>query len=81
MFFTSPRNSIAAHKHLLKSLDCEVMLTKSPHLPGVSTAIKACKLRSFEIPSIDVLVDTPYTHFVYDKTYEEHKLEPCRLVF
>lgn len=52
------------------------MLTTSPHPPGVSGVVDSCKLRSFEIPSIDELFDKSYPHFPYNKTYEEHKLEP-----
>lgn len=76
MLFTSPRNSIAAHSHLFEVLDCHVMLTPNPQPPGVSTVIDACKLHTFEIPSIDELLTNSYMHFPYNKTYEESKLEP-----
>ncbi|KAJ5717801.1 NRPS-like enzyme [Penicillium malachiteum] len=76
MFFTSPRNSIAAHKSLLERLECTTFLTPVPRPPFVGPILEGCSVKSIDIPSLEALLTTEYPHFEYHKTYPEAGPEP-----
>ncbi|TVY16316.1 Non-canonical non-ribosomal peptide synthetase FUB8 [Lachnellula arida] len=76
MFFTSPRNSIPAHRHLFNSLGCQTMLTSSPAPPVVNAIVGAHPLKVLEVPSVHDLLHKKYPHYPYNKTFEEAKDDP-----
>ncbi|KAJ5118014.1 secondary metabolism biosynthetic enzyme [Penicillium atrosanguineum] len=71
IFLTSPRNSIAAHESLLKSLECTKFLFSSPRPPPVTAVVDALQLESLDVPSVEDLLSTKHPHVEYDKTYPE----------
>jgi acyl-coenzyme A synthetase/AMP-(fatty) acid ligase len=76
MFFTSTRNSIAAHKFLLKSLDCTTFLTSSPTPPIINAIAAAYPLKLLQVPSVQELLERKYPHYPYKKTFEDSKCDP-----
>jgi thioester reductase-like protein len=71
MFLPSPRNSIAAHKHLLEAINCTKILTPTPRPPFVTAILEAVPLSAYDIPSLDDLLATECLHFEYTKSYPE----------
>ncbi|KAJ5355196.1 NRPS-like enzyme [Penicillium cataractarum] len=69
MFLPSPRNSIAAHKHLLETLNCTKILAPVPRPPFITAILDALPLSVYDIPSVDELLATDYPHFEYTKSY------------
>ncbi|KAJ5634499.1 NRPS-like enzyme [Penicillium herquei] len=76
MFFTSPRNSIAAHKSLLERLECTTFLTPVPRPPFIGSILEGCSVKAIDIPSLETLLTTEYPHFEFNKTYPEAGPEP-----
>ncbi|KAH8426117.1 uncharacterized protein LDX57_003859 [Aspergillus melleus] len=71
MFYTSPRNSVVAHETLFKQLDCTKFLAPTPRPPPVTAILDAFKMDVLDVPSVDELLDTPYPHFEFSRTYPE----------
>lgn len=71
MFLPSPRNSIAAHKHLLKAINCTKILTPTPRPPYLTAILEAVPLSAYDIPSLDDFLVTVFPHFEYTKSYIE----------
>ncbi|OJJ48921.1 hypothetical protein ASPZODRAFT_1354781 [Penicilliopsis zonata CBS 506.65] len=76
MFLSSPRNSIAAHSHLFKLLDCKTILIPDPQPAVVDDILKASSLRALAAPSLAYLIDTLHPEYPYTKTFEDAKHEP-----
>ncbi|KAI9650306.1 hypothetical protein NHQ30_000319 [Ciborinia camelliae] len=82
IFLTSPRNSVSSQLQLLQRTDCSTILFSSPQSPAVTALLATPNhgLRSLEIPSIDELVDKPYSRFPYEKILDEIRTEPlCKV--
>lgn len=80
MFFTSPRNSPAAHQALFDRLKCQTLLTTDPVPPPAVAVIEAVNPRKLTIPSVDQLLETVYPMYVYTKTYEQAQTDPLIIV-
>ncbi|KAI5925742.1 putative NRPS-like enzyme [Camillea tinctor] len=80
LFLTSPRNSPAAHQSLFAALECKTLVTTAPTPPSAQAVIDAVNPRQLAVPSVDELVQKPYPHFVYKKTYEEGRLDPLWII-
>jgi acyl-coenzyme A synthetase/AMP-(fatty) acid ligase len=76
LFLSSPRNSVAAHSHLLKSLDCKSLITPDPTSPLIAGILAAHPLIVLKIPGIHELLDEKSRAYPYTKTFEEAKNEP-----
>ncbi|KAJ5591981.1 uncharacterized protein N7459_002350 [Penicillium hispanicum] len=72
LFLTSPRNSMAAHECLFKTLHCDKLITPMPRSPPATAMLDALSIQAFEIPSVDELLTNVYPHFEYPKTYPEN---------
>ncbi|KAL2833587.1 putative NRPS-like enzyme [Aspergillus pseudoustus] len=76
-FFPSPRNSIAAQKHLFARLETRVLVTTDPEPVFVSSILREYPIDVIRIPSLDELLrsdDVP--PYPYDKTFSEARNEP-----
>ncbi|THC89059.1 hypothetical protein EYZ11_011499 [Aspergillus tanneri] len=71
MFFTSPRNSVAAHNSLFQRLNCTKMVVPTPRPPPVTTILEAHKLDVLEVPGVDDLLSKEYPYFKYSKSFPE----------
>ncbi|KAJ5382865.1 NRPS-like enzyme [Penicillium concentricum] len=72
MFLTSPRNSVAAHESLLRSLNCTKVLATTPRSPPITNLLSvSMPLEVYEVPSVQELLANEYPHFEYRKTYPE----------
>ncbi|TRX88381.1 hypothetical protein FHL15_010694 [Xylaria flabelliformis] len=76
IFFSSPRNSPAAHKALLESLKCKTLVTISPAPPPALTILEVAQLQKLTIPEVDELVSKVYEHYKCDRTYEKNGRDP-----
>ncbi|KAH8661697.1 hypothetical protein BGZ60DRAFT_566347 [Tricladium varicosporioides] len=76
LFLSSPRNSVAAHSHLFKSLDCKTLLVPDPKSPMIAGVLAAQPLNVLKVPSIHELLDDRARPYPYAKTWEEAKGEP-----
>jgi acyl-coenzyme A synthetase/AMP-(fatty) acid ligase len=76
-FFPSPRNSVAAQKHLLERLETRVLVTPDPEPVSVSSILREYPIDVIRIPSLDELLCAqnvpPYP---YKKSFEEARHEP-----
>ncbi|KAJ0426802.1 acetyl-CoA synthetase-like protein [Aspergillus carlsbadensis] len=80
MFFTSPRNSVAAHSSLLTRLNCTKFLAPVPRPPPVTAILEAHTIDVLDVPSIDTLLDQDHPHFEFTKTYTEASGERLAVV-
>jgi hypothetical protein len=80
-FFTSPRNSIAAHLSLLHETKCHVLLTSNPTPPGVEAILSAASVKHLQIPSVKDLLDEIYPAYDYQKSFETAKSDPILIVY
>ncbi|KAI8627306.1 putative NRPS-like enzyme [Xylariaceae sp. FL1651] len=76
IFFTSPRNSPAAHKALLETLECKTLVTISPAPPAALTILEVAQPQKLTIPEVDELVSKVYEHYKCDRTYEKNGKDP-----
>ncbi|KAI1736251.1 hypothetical protein F4680DRAFT_262340 [Xylaria scruposa] len=76
IFFSSPRNSPAAHKALLETLKCKTLVTTSPVPPPALTILEVVKPQKLTIPEVDELVSKVYEHYKCDRTYEKNCRDP-----
>ncbi|PLB43526.1 putative NRPS-like enzyme [Aspergillus steynii IBT 23096] len=77
-FFPSPRNSIAAQKHLLSRLDTRVLVTTDPEPPFVASLRREYPIEVIHIPSLDdLLASQDVSAYPYEKTFEEARNEPA----
>ncbi len=75
-FFTSPRNSAAAHKALFNGLKCRTLLTPSPTPPATESILQTCSMKHLHVPSVEDLLDHVHPHYSYDRKYESARAEP-----
>jgi acyl-coenzyme A synthetase/AMP-(fatty) acid ligase len=76
-FFPSPRNSVAAQKHLLERLEARVLVTTDPEPVPVSSIRREYSINVIRIPSLDeLLCSQDVLPYPYNKTFEEARHEP-----
>ncbi len=78
MLFTSPRNNLDGHIHVLDGADCHVFLTARGS--NVDDILRARPMRTATVPELaDMLDGTAETAAVYPytKTFEEARMDPC----
>ncbi|PWY82061.1 acetyl-CoA synthetase-like protein [Aspergillus heteromorphus CBS 117.55] len=80
MYLPSPRNSPAAHRHLLQTLNCTKLLVTTPRPPPVAGIIAAAPLDVFELPGVNDLLGTTHPHIPFTKTYPAAADERCVIV-
>ncbi|KAJ8120893.1 hypothetical protein ONZ43_g2517 [Nemania bipapillata] len=76
IFFSSPRNSPAAHKVLLETLKCKTLVTVTPVPPAALTILEVAQPQKLTIPEVDELVSKVYEHYKCDRTYEKNGRDP-----
>ncbi|KAI0518045.1 acetyl-CoA synthetase-like protein [Xylaria bambusicola] len=76
IFFSSPRNSPAAHKALLETLKCKTLVTISPAPPPALAILEVVQPQKLTIPEVDELVGKVYEHYKCDRTYEKNGRDP-----
>ncbi|KAI0099721.1 putative NRPS-like enzyme [Nemania sp. FL0031] len=76
VFFTSPRNSAAAHSALFGALKCRTLVTTDPVPPPALTILEAVKPQKLTLPSVDELLGRIHQHYTCHKTYEKNAQEP-----
>ncbi|KAH8433484.1 uncharacterized protein LDX57_011118 [Aspergillus melleus] len=77
-FFPSPRNSIAAQKHLLSRLEARVLVTTDPEPPFVSSIVCEYPIKVIRIPSLnDLLSSEDAPAYPYEKSFEAARNEPA----
>lgn len=82
MLFTSPRYSVEAQVGLMKTLDCNAMLTSSVVTPLSALVQKIAEehgsCQVLQVPELGTFLDETNIHqpFPYSKTYEEAHDEP-----
>ncbi|KAI0147409.1 putative NRPS-like enzyme [Xylariaceae sp. FL1272] len=80
LFLTSPRNSPAAHRALFESLECRTLVTTDPTPPPALAIVEAVNPRKLTAPSVDELLSTSYPPYVYEKTFQEARLDPLMVI-
>ncbi|KAK3308608.1 uncharacterized protein B0T15DRAFT_391903 [Chaetomium strumarium] len=81
IFFTSPRNSPAAHQSLFDRLRCRVLLTPDPVPAPAEPVLEAVvELRRLAIPPADELLSRKYPHYGYSKPFEEARWDPLFII-
>lgn len=68
MYFPSPRNSIPAHRSLLKTLNCTKLVSPTPRPPPVEAILEAREMQVLDVPSVKELLEKEYALFPYTKT-------------
>ncbi|KAI0878925.1 putative NRPS-like enzyme [Hypoxylon argillaceum] len=76
IFFSSPRNSPAAHKALLETLKCKTLVTISPTPPPALAILEVAQPQKLTVPEVDELVGKVYEHYKCDRTYEKNGRDP-----
>lgn len=76
MLFTSPRNSIPAHRNLFELLHCKILICPNPRPQAVNSITASCEMRVLEIPSVEELLRTSYPSYPYTKTFSEARADP-----
>ncbi|KAF2446773.1 NRPS-like enzyme [Karstenula rhodostoma CBS 690.94] len=79
-FFTSPRNSVAAHGALFDKLQCKILLTPEPAPPATEHIISAHPIKHLHVPSVTDLLEKEYPHYTYNKTYAAARTDPLVVV-
>ncbi|KAF9737834.1 hypothetical protein PMIN02_001133 [Paraphaeosphaeria minitans] len=79
-FFTSPRNSVAAHGALFDKLQCQVLLTPEPAPPATEQIINTHPMKHLHVPSVADLLEKEYPHYAYNKTYAAAHTDPLVVV-
>ena len=79
-FFTSPRNSVAAHGALFETLKCRTLLTPDPTPPATQQILGTHPMKHLTVPDVSYFVDKEHPHYPYDKTYESAYSEPLGVV-
>ncbi|KAI5861204.1 putative NRPS-like enzyme [Durotheca rogersii] len=80
IFFTSPRNSPAAHKGLFSSLKCRTLLTTDPMPPLALPILETVQPRKLAIPSVGQLLGHSYPHFAFGKSFEQGRWDPVLIL-
>ncbi|KAJ5100641.1 acetyl-CoA synthetase-like protein [Penicillium angulare] len=80
MFMTSPRNSVEAHRSLLQTLDCNTLLTPVPRPPFIGAILDAHPVKTLDIPDLETLLTSEYSHFEYSKSLSEALHEKFAIV-
>jgi acyl-CoA synthetase (AMP-forming)/AMP-acid ligase II len=77
MLFTSPRNNLDGHLHVLAGADCHVFLRANG--TNVDSILEARRMRTAIVPELaDMLEGTePVAVYPYTKTFEEACMDPC----
>jgi acyl-coenzyme A synthetase/AMP-(fatty) acid ligase len=76
MLFISPSYSRVAHVNLMKQLNCKTMLVPTIRPDVVNTILEVYEMRVYQIPELKDLLDQDYTHYPYEKTFDEARSEP-----
>lgn len=76
VLFTSPRNSIPAHRNLFNLLDCQILICSNPRPQAVTSITAMHEIRILEIPSVEELLSTSYPSYPYNKTFGEARTDP-----
>ncbi|CAG8951052.1 hypothetical protein HYFRA_00006450, partial [Hymenoscyphus fraxineus] len=76
MFYSSPRNSITAHAHLLDAVACKTILVPDPQPPMIPSILAAFSMKVIKAPTIDELINKPYPQYPYEKSFEQAKFDP-----
>ncbi|TVY81492.1 Non-canonical non-ribosomal peptide synthetase FUB8 [Lachnellula suecica] len=71
-----PRNSVAAHAHLFKSLDCKTSIVPDPTSLMIKGVLAAHPLNVLTAPSLHELLDGSSRPYPYSKSFHEAKHEP-----
>ncbi|KAI1085430.1 acetyl-CoA synthetase-like protein [Whalleya microplaca] len=80
LFLTSPRNSPAAHRALFDSLQCRTLVTTDPVPAAASSIIEAVNPRKLTVPRFDQLLEKSYPAYIYEKTFEQARLDPLLII-
>ncbi|CAL5868171.1 uncharacterized protein PFLUO_LOCUS2395 [Penicillium psychrofluorescens] len=81
MFFTSPRNSIAAHASLLKRLNCKTLISPNTRPAPIAPIVEAVDdLQVLEVASVDELLGKAWPHVPYEKTLATAGAEPLFVI-
>ncbi|KAJ5613188.1 NRPS-like enzyme [Penicillium lagena] len=81
MFFTSPRNSIAAHASLLKRLNCKTLISPNPRPAPITAIVEAVDgVQVLEVASVDELLGEVFPHFPFEKTLATAAAEPLFVI-
>ncbi|KAI0835425.1 putative NRPS-like enzyme [Hypoxylon sp. FL0890] len=80
ILLTSPRNSPAAHRGLFDSVKCRTLVTTDPAPPSVISILEAVKPRQLTVPSVEELLEKPYPHFPFTKTFEQARWDPLFII-
>jgi acyl-CoA synthetase (AMP-forming)/AMP-acid ligase II len=77
MLFTSPRNNLDGHLHVLSGADCHVFLSAKD--TNVGNILERRHMQTATVPELaDMLEDTePVPVYPYTKTFEEAHMDPC----
>jgi acyl-coenzyme A synthetase/AMP-(fatty) acid ligase len=76
MFYSSPRNSVAAHTHLLEAVECKIILVPDPQPAMIPSILAAFPLKVVKAPSVDELLNKTYPPYPFTKSFEQAKLDP-----
>ncbi|KAL9619388.1 MAG: hypothetical protein Q9160_005983 [Pyrenula sp. 1 TL-2023] len=76
MFFTSPRNSVAAHSQLFKETGCRTLLVPEPRPPPVTALLNGHQIDTLDVPALEILLFGEHEHFQYKKTYHQASNDP-----
>lgn len=81
MLLVSPRNTIPAYISLFEALQCKILITPpGPTLPVIDAILHVHQLQVLRSPGVEELLDRPYPHYPFRKTFEEARSEPLVVV-
>lgn len=81
IFFTSPRNSPAAHQALFERLECRVLVTPDPVPAPAAPALELIKPRHLILPQVDELLGKDHPKYPYNKSFEEGRGDPLFIMY
>ncbi|CAG8981235.1 hypothetical protein HYALB_00003833 [Hymenoscyphus albidus] len=76
MFYSSPRNSVTAHAHLLDAVACKTILVPDPQPPMIPSILAVFPMKVIKAPTIDELINKTYPQYLYEKSFEQAKFDP-----
>ncbi|MCJ1249488.1 hypothetical protein MMC30_006712 [Trapelia coarctata] len=78
----SPRNSVSAQLHLLRTTDCKVLITPIQRPTAVTAILSAQNngLRVLEIPPVDELLNTHSLPFHYGRSFDQARQHPLTVM-
>lgn len=76
MLFSSPRNSLEDHLHVLEGSDCHIFIHTNG--PGVAEILRSRQMKTATVPSLEELLDSARVPaYPYDKCFREAFRDPC----